>query len=95
MRAFRNFPARTRLAWALLPLLFIGAFHGTLPAQSELLATMTLAGLLGAGFWSDPCTWDGFATGIALGGCALGSLGACGGAIYSIWRAVKIDNCFS
>jgi hypothetical protein len=91
----RRHGVKTGLFLLLFPLLFIGAFHGTFPAQAEMLSGTALTALLGAGFWTDPCTWDGFGAGLGVGACALGSIGACGGAIYSIWRAVKVDNCFS
>ena len=94
MCVLRNHRIKTTLAFSLLPLLFIGAFHGT-NRQAECLSGSDLAGLLGAGFWSDPCTWDGFGAGVGLVACGAGSIGACGGAVYSIWRAVKLDHCFS
>jgi hypothetical protein len=95
MSALRRHRISSGIVLSLLAVLFIGTFHGIFPAQAGLLSGAVLAGLVGSGFWSDPCTWDGFGAGIGLGACALGSIGACGGAIYSIWRAIKVDNCFS
>ncbi len=83
------------LASLLMPVLFISLFHGLQPGPSMLLSAHDLAGIFGAGFWSDPCTWDGFAAGITGVLCGTGNLGACGGAVLAIWKAIKLDNCFS
>jgi hypothetical protein len=85
---------RTTLAVLLLPLLFVGALHGTLAVQTESLNGGEMAGLKGAGFWTDPCTWDGFAAGIGGALCAAGSIGGCGTAWGAILKAVVVDKCF-
>jgi hypothetical protein len=95
MSALRRHRISSGIALSLLAVLFIGPFHGIFPTQAGLLSGAVLACLVGSGFWNDPCTWDGFAAGLGLGACARGSIGACGGAIYSIWRAIKVDDCFS
>ena len=95
MSVLRRHRVSCGITLLLLAILLIGAFQGKFPGQAGLLSGAVLAILVGSGFWTDPCTWDGFAAGLGLGACALGSVGACGGAIYSIWRAIKLDNCFS
>jgi len=95
MSVLRRHGLSCGIALLLLAVIFIGAFQGTFPDRVGLLSGAVLAVLIGSGFWDDPCTWDGFAAGLGVGACARGSLGACGGAIYAIWRAVKVDNCFS
>jgi hypothetical protein len=77
----------------LIPMLLIGMFH-VQPGASIILSGRDLAAIFGAGFWSDPCTWDGFGAGITLVACGTGNIGACGGALIAIWKAVKLDNCF-
>ena len=94
MTAFRCGSTKIGFVSVLLPLLLINAFHGIQPLPSSVLSAQDLAGLLGAGFWTDPCTWDGFGAGITLVMCGAGNMGACGGSVLAIWRAVKLDNCF-
>jgi len=95
MSVLRRHRVSCGIVFLLLAVLFIGAFHGTFPGKAGLLSGAVLAVLVGSGFWDDPCTWDGFAAGLGLGSCVRGSIGGCGGAIYSIWRAIKLDKCFS
>ena len=60
------------------------------------LSGRDLAAIFGAGFWSDPCTWDGFGAGIiSLVACGTGNIGVCGGALIAIWKAVKLDTVFN
>jgi hypothetical protein len=81
-------------ALVLLAPVFFGAFNGTAP-QAQALSTFHLAAVSGNGFWTDPCTWDGFGAGIGLAICGgTGGLGGCGGAIYSFLRALTMDQCF-
>jgi hypothetical protein len=83
------------LVFLLMPVLSISLFHGLQPGPTMLLSAHDLAGIFGAGFWSDPCTWDGFGAGITGVLCGTGNIGACGGAVLAIWKAIKLDNCFS
>lgn len=82
------------LVLLLLPLLFIGISQKLQPGPAMILSVLDLAGLLGGGFWDDPCTWDGLVAGMTAVGCLTGNLGSCAGAVLAVTKAVKVDKCF-
>ena len=90
----RNVVMKTVCCCLLLPLLFLGTLQGTLSVQARVLGDPELTGLVGSGFWSDPCTWDGFTAGLGLAICATGGLGGCGATWAAVLKAVLVDNCF-
>jgi hypothetical protein len=82
--------SKCALTSALVVLLLLS----NLQAPSVLLSGEELSNHHGAGFWQDPCTWDGFLTGAGGVLCAFGNLGGCLSAVIGIAKAVKVDNCF-
>ncbi len=94
MPMFRHRSMGNALVVLMVTLLLIGAFQELQPGPSMILSALELARLFGAGFWSDPCTWDGFATGMMGALCVAGNLGSCGGAVLAVMKAIKLDNCF-
>lgn len=79
---------------SLLVLLLIGNLNPIIPSKAVPLAAGDLAHHRGMGFWSDPCTWDGFYVGAGVTLCATGSPGGCLTAFAGIVRAIYVDNCF-
>jgi hypothetical protein len=67
---------------------------GNLQTHAEALDNSNLARIRGTGFWSDPCTQDGFAFGAGTVLCGTGSAGGCVTAFIGLIKAWKIDHCF-
>ena len=88
--------SRKNIRTALILLLFVGLFHGTLSsAASQLDDRSALSSTVGGSdFWKDPCTWDGISVGVGLSFCVTGRATGCAAAFYGILRAIKTDNCF-
>ena len=80
--------------WAVGVALLAVLLVGNLQPFAMSLNDSDLARNHGTGFWSDPCTWDGFAFGSGAVLCGAGQLGGCLGAIGGFLRAWKVDNCF-
>lgn len=78
------------LCTAILALLLIGNLQ---PCTLALNAS-DMERARGAGFWSDPCTVDGFAVGAGAVLCATGSAGGCVTAFLGFMKALKVDKCF-
>lgn len=85
---------RTMIGASLMAILLLGAFGNNHGLGNGPLTASDLARYAGTGFWSDPCTWDGFLTGAGVVLCATGSAGGCVSAVIGILKAVKLDNCF-
>jgi len=82
--------AQCLIGAALLAVLMIALTQaGTVPLRDG-----ELQNHLGAGFWQDPCTWDGFLAGAGSVLCATGNKGGCLTAFVGWWRAIKVDKCF-
>jgi hypothetical protein len=81
---------RLGLSAALLALLLVG----NMQPYTIALNNADLERVRGTGFWSDPCTLDGFAVGAGAVLCGAGSWGGCIGAITGFIRAWKVDDCF-
>lgn len=79
---------------SLLVLLLIGNLNPGVRSIAVPLASEDLAHYRGTGFWSDPCTWDGFYLGAGVVLCVTGSTGGCISAVAGILRAVYVDRCF-
>ncbi len=94
MSMLRHRWTENALVLVMVTLLLIGAFQTLQPRPSMILSSLDMARLFGAGFWSDPCTWDGFATGMMGTLCFMGNVGSCGGAVLAVMKAIKLDNCF-
>ncbi len=90
----RHRSTENALVILMAPLLLISTFQTLQPGPSMILSTLDMARLFGAGFCSDPCTWDGFATGMMGALCLMGNVGSCGGAVLAAMKAVKFDNYF-
>ena len=78
------------LCVSLLAVLLIGNFQPYAVALND----AKLAHTRGTGFWSDPCTQDGFAFGAGTVLCGTGSVGGCVTAFIGFMKALKVDNCF-
>ncbi len=83
-----------RLKCALTSVLLAVLLLANLQAPSALLSGEELSTRYGAGFWDDPCTWDGFLTGAGGVLCAVGNLGGCLSVVIGVTKAVKVDRCF-
>jgi hypothetical protein len=94
MHALRNHKVRGVTVASLFLLLVVGCFQQNVRSSPVLLLTHDLASLLGAGFWTDPCTWDGFMAGAGAVLCATGSAGGCLTLALGILKAYKSDDCF-
>ena len=90
-----NFKTKCRylqcgLCAALLAVLLIG----NLGPYTVALNVSDMERVCGAGFWSDPCTVDGFAVGAGGVLCGAGNAGGCVTAFLGLMKAWKVDNCF-
>jgi hypothetical protein len=74
-------------------LLVVGSFGGSMPNAAPLDAR-DLASAAGAGFWNDPCTWDGFMTGAGIVIFANGSPSGLVTIYTGVMKAIYVDNCF-
>jgi hypothetical protein len=83
-----------RIQYAVAAVLLILLLVPNLQTASMPLSRQDLSSRFGAGFWQDPCTWDGFLAGSGAVLCAFGSVGGCLTAIGGALKAVKVDNCF-
>ena len=81
---------RLGLSAALLALLLVG----NLQPYTKALNNVDLDQVRGTGFWSDPCTQDGFAVGAGTVLCGAGSMGGCITAITGFMKAWRVDDCF-
>ena len=79
----------------ILMLLLVGTLLGPGALDRAPLGAGDLAHTRGAGFWSDPCTLDGFAVGAGGLLCGLAaSPGGCVTAFVGLFKAIYVDNCF-
>jgi hypothetical protein len=83
-----------RMKWGLGVALLAVLLIGNLQPYAMSLNDSDLARIHGTGFWSDPCTWDGFAFGAGTVLCGSGNAGGCLGAFVGLMKALKVDNCF-
>ncbi len=74
-------------------LLFAMLMMNTLHSGAALMDAKQLARHGGTGFWSDPCTWDGFVVGASAILCPT-TIGACVTGVSALYKAIKVDNCF-
>ncbi len=84
----------TRYTHALTTALILLVLASSFQVPSAPLSQGDLSSRSGSGFWSDPCTWDGFITGAGAVLCGFGNVGGCASALIGITRAVKVDRCF-
>jgi hypothetical protein len=83
-----------RIKWSLGVVLLAVLLVGNFQPYALNLNDSDLARIHGTGFWSDPCTQDGFAFGAGAVLCGAGNLGGCLGAVGGLIKAWKVDNCF-
>jgi hypothetical protein len=83
-----------RIKWGLGVALLAVLLVGNLQPYAISLNDSDLARNHGTGFWSDPCTWDGFAFGGGVVLCGAGQWGGCFGAVGGFLRALRVDSCF-
>ncbi len=74
-------------------LLLAALIMNTMHSGAALMDAKQLARLNGTGFWSDPCTWDGFVVGASALLCPT-TIGACVTGVSALYKAIKVDNCF-
>ena len=95
MNTLHTVNRRKGLAASLLALLLVGSFAAHLPVAASALDGSRLAAHRGAGFWSDPCTQDGFAVGAGATLCfGASAAGGCITAFVGLLRAMYVDDCF-
>ncbi len=83
-----------RCTHALTTALILLVLASSLQVPSAPLSQGDLSSRSGSGFWSDPCTWDGFITGAGAVLCGFGHAGGCVSALVGITAAVKVHSCF-
>lgn len=62
--------------------------------QSHPISPQQLAVYLGAGFWDDPCTLNGFAVGAGLVFAITGNAGGYVSIFTGLMKAIYVDDCF-
>jgi hypothetical protein len=82
------------IKWGLCAALLAVLLIGNLQPYTLALNNSDLERVRGTGFWSDPCTQDGFAFGAGTVLCGTGNAGGCLGAFIGLVRAWRVDNCF-
>jgi len=74
-------------------LMLAALLMSTLHSGAIMLDRNELGRHTGTGFWTDPCTWDGFIVGATTILCPT-TIGACITGISALYKAMKVDNCF-
>jgi len=96
MKIHRRDPRVGIMIPAALALLLFIALQGSGPSGTPVhLDGHSLVLAKGRGFWTDPCTLDGYSVGAGSVLCGTGSVGGCVTAFFGLMKAIYADSCFS